>query len=107
MPWPRSTEDHGKCRAARRTVGQSTQGTFPTLVSEGVVEAENAAGLLGFDRTREISGKSEREIADAAQAWGRNDDITVVTIQKLRPAKRRGTLENHTSGQQAALRQQR
>ncbi len=54
-----------------------------TLVSDGVVEAENAQReLFGFDRTREISGKSAQEIADAAKAWGQNDDITVVTVRR-------------------------
>ena len=54
-----------------------------TLVSDGVVEAENGQReLFGFDRTREISGKSAQEIADAAKAWGQNDDITVVTVQR-------------------------
>ncbi len=52
-----------------------------TLVSDGVVEAENAQReLFGFDRTREISMKSASEIAEAARAWGQNDDITVVTV---------------------------
>ena len=54
-----------------------------TLVSDGVVEAENAQReLFGFDRTREISGKSAKEIAEAAKAWGQNDDITVVTVRR-------------------------
>ena len=54
-----------------------------TFVSDGVVEAANAKGeLFCFDRTREISGKSAQEIADAAKAWGQNDDITVVTIRR-------------------------
>ena len=54
-----------------------------TIVSDGVVEAENAKReLFGFDRTREISGKSAQEIADAAKAWGQNDDITVVTVRR-------------------------
>lgn len=48
-----------------------------------LLEAENRSGeLFGFDRTREISGKSAREIADAAKAWGQNDDITVVTVRR-------------------------
>jgi serine phosphatase RsbU (regulator of sigma subunit) len=56
-----------------------------TLVSDGVVEAENAQReLFGFERTREISTKSAREIADAAKAWGQNDDITVVTVRRNR-----------------------
>ena len=54
-----------------------------TLVSDGVVEAENSQReLFGFDRTREISGKSASEIADAAKAWGQTDDITVVTVRR-------------------------
>ena len=55
-----------------------------TLVSDGVLEAENREGeLFGFERTREISGKSAQEIADAAKAWGQNDDITVVTVRRV------------------------
>ena len=54
-----------------------------TLVSDGVVEAENASReLFGFDRTRDISTKSAQEIANAAQAWGQTDDITVVTVTR-------------------------
>ncbi len=61
----------------------SARGAAFTFVSDGVVEAENSQReLFGFDRTREISGKSAREIADAAQAWGQNDDITVVTVRR-------------------------
>ena len=48
-----------------------TRGEQFTLVSDGVVEAENAQReLFGFDRTREISSKSAQEIAEAAKAWG-------------------------------------
>ena len=58
-------------------------GQLLTFVSDGVIEAENTRReLFGFDRTREISGKPAREIAAAAQAWGQNDDITVVTIRR-------------------------
>ncbi len=39
--------------------------------------------LFGFDRARDISGKSAQEIADAAKAWGQNDDITVVTVRRI------------------------
>lgn len=54
-----------------------------TFVSDGVVEAENARReLFGFDRTRELSTKSVQEIAEAAKAWGQNDDITVVTVRR-------------------------
>ena len=52
-------------------------------VSDGVLEAENRSGeLFGFERTREISGRSAREIAEAAKTWGQNDDITVVTMRR-------------------------
>jgi hypothetical protein len=58
-------------------------GTCFTFVTDGVVEAENAQReLFGFDRTREISTKTAQEIAQAAQAWGQNDDITVVTVRR-------------------------
>jgi len=54
-----------------------------TLVSDGVAEAANAKGeLFGFDRAREISAKSATTIAEAARAWGQNDDITVVTVRR-------------------------
>lgn len=54
-----------------------------TLVSDGVIEAANGEGeLFGFERTREISTKSASEIAEAARAWGQNDDITVVTMRR-------------------------
>jgi hypothetical protein len=54
-----------------------------TFFSDGVIEAANAAGeLFGFDRTRTISTKSAHEIAEAARAWGQNDDITVVTVRR-------------------------
>ncbi len=58
-------------------------GAQVTLVSDGVVEAENSQReLFGFDRTREMSGLSAQEIAEAARAWGQTDDITVVTIRR-------------------------
>jgi len=54
-----------------------------TFVSDGVIEAANAKGeLFGFDRTRAISSKPPAEIAEAARAWGQNDDITVVTVRR-------------------------
>lgn len=54
-----------------------------TFVSDGVVEAANGTGeLFGFDRTLGISGQSAHEIAEAAKAWGQNDDITVVTVRR-------------------------
>jgi hypothetical protein len=52
-----------------------------TFLSDGVVEARNSAGeLYGFDRTQKISTYSAANIAEAAQQFGQEDDITVLTI---------------------------
>lgn len=56
------------------------------FVSDGVVEAAKSSGeLFGFERTREISGRSAEAIASAAQAFtggaAQNDDITVLGVQ--------------------------
>lgn len=52
-----------------------------TFLSDGIVEARNGAGeLFGFDRTRAISTQSAEEIAHAAQEFGQEDDITVLTV---------------------------
>lgn len=51
------------------------------FVSDGVVEARNAAGeLFGFERTAAISSQPAESIAQAAQAFGQEDDITVLTL---------------------------
>jgi phosphoserine phosphatase RsbU/P len=53
-----------------------------TFISDGVVEAKNARHeLLGFARTQQLSVLPAAAIAQAAQAHGQADDITVVTIQ--------------------------
>jgi len=50
------------------------------------VEARGTRGdLFGFDRTCAISTQSAEAIARAAQAFGQEDDITVVTLA-LQPA---------------------
>jgi hypothetical protein len=36
--------------------------------------------FLGFDRTRAISRKPAEKVAQAAQAFGQEDDITVLTL---------------------------
>ena len=52
-----------------------------TFVSDGVVEAQSPTGeLFGFDRTAAISTKSAEEIAAAAQQFGQEDDITVLSL---------------------------
>jgi serine phosphatase RsbU (regulator of sigma subunit) len=57
-----------------------------TFLSDGVVEARNEAGeLFGFERTQTISREPAETIVRAAQAFGQEDDITVVTLT-LAPA---------------------
>jgi serine phosphatase RsbU (regulator of sigma subunit) len=52
-----------------------------TFVSDGVVEATNEnRELFGFARTQEISEQSAIMIADMAQKFGQEDDITVVSV---------------------------
>lgn len=52
-----------------------------TLLTDGVVEARKPSGeLLGFERTRELSTHPAREVAQAAQSFGQQDDITVLTL---------------------------
>ena len=58
-------------------------GEWVTLVSDGVIEAASAQGeFFGFERTEALSGRSAGELAEAARAWGQNDDITVVTVRR-------------------------
>jgi phosphoserine phosphatase RsbU/P len=53
-----------------------------TFLSDGVVEAQSPTGeLFGFDRTAAISTQPAEEIARAAQQFGQEDDITVLTLQ--------------------------
>jgi len=53
-----------------------------TFLSDGVVEARNTKGeLLGFERMAALTARPAAEIADAAQRWGQEDDITVLTVK--------------------------
>jgi sigma-B regulation protein RsbU (phosphoserine phosphatase) len=48
------------------------------------LEAQNADGeLLGFDRMAALTVKPAAEIANAAQRWGQEDDITVLTVRAV------------------------
>jgi len=52
-----------------------------TLVTDGVVEARSASGeLLGFERTADLAREPAEKVAQAAQAFGQDDDITVLTV---------------------------
>lgn len=51
------------------------------LLSDGVLEARAPDGeLYGFERVAELTRTPAREIAETAQRWGQEDDITVVTL---------------------------
>jgi serine phosphatase RsbU (regulator of sigma subunit) len=52
-----------------------------TFVTDGVLEARNAAGeLLGFARLAELSALPPEAIVQAAVTHGQDDDITVVGV---------------------------
>ncbi len=52
-------------------------------ISDGVVEARNGnRDLLGFQRAKELATLSVSEIARAAQQFGQEDDITVVSVTR-------------------------
>ena len=54
-----------------------------TFLSDGVVEARSATGeLLGFERMAALTVKPAADIADAAQRWGQEDDITVLSVAR-------------------------
>jgi len=57
------------------------------IMSDGVVEARQPSGeLFGFDRVHNLSGQTAFYIADAAKAFGQEDDITVLTVRRLAQA---------------------
>jgi hypothetical protein len=52
-----------------------------TLLTDGVVEARGKGGeLFGFARTQVLSCERAEQIAQTAQAFGQDDDITVLTL---------------------------
>jgi hypothetical protein len=54
-----------------------------TLLTDGVVEARNKLGeLFGFERTAVISCESAGHIAETAELFGQDDDITVLTVRR-------------------------
>jgi serine phosphatase RsbU (regulator of sigma subunit) len=60
---------------------QLASGQQLMLVTDGVVEArDNTGALFGFERTAALSVQSAESIAQAAQAFGQEDDITALTL---------------------------
>jgi hypothetical protein len=69
------------------TTLQIEPGNSLTLMTDGVVEARNTNGeLFGFEKTRAASVRPADQIAHSAQAYGQQDDITVLTLT-LAPAE--------------------
>jgi serine phosphatase RsbU (regulator of sigma subunit) len=71
---------------------QLKKGDKLMLMSDGIAEATDANGtLFGFERIHELlrTDRFAVEIADAAQAFGQVDDISVIAITRtatLKPA---------------------
>jgi phosphoserine phosphatase RsbU/P len=63
---------------------QMQPGSRLTFYSDGVIEAQNQQGeLFGFERAASLSTEPAPKVAQAAQAFGQQDDITVVTIERV------------------------
>ena len=52
----------------------------PTKIMSGLYCLRHASDLFGFDCTRELSTRSAEQIARTAQAYGQQDDITVLAV---------------------------
>jgi serine phosphatase RsbU (regulator of sigma subunit) len=65
---------------------QMKPGDRLTLMSDGIAEATDANGsLFGFERVKELlrTARSAAGIAEAAQAFGQDDDISVISITRV------------------------
>ncbi len=68
-------------QAYEPVTGTLAAGERLVLMSDGVVEARSATGeLYGFDRLPGLTRMPAIDIADIAQRFGQEDDITVLTI---------------------------
>jgi serine phosphatase RsbU (regulator of sigma subunit) len=65
------------------------EGDSLMLMTDGVAEAQDAVGqLFGFDRISEMlrRGVAAAALASAAQNFGQEDDITVLTVARMAAA---------------------
>jgi serine phosphatase RsbU (regulator of sigma subunit) len=65
------------------------QGDRLVLMSDGIAEATDANGkLFGFERVHALLRKSPSatEVANAAQAFGQEDDISVISVTRMEAA---------------------
>ncbi len=66
---------------------QLAAGQQLTLLTDGVIEARDKAGaLFGFERTAAMSSQAAHQIAKTAELFGQDDDITVLTLERMVPA---------------------
>jgi serine phosphatase RsbU (regulator of sigma subunit) len=64
-----------------------------TLLTDGVLEARSVSGeLFGFERTAAISAQDADTIARAADEFGQEDDITVLTVKRATGSVKQRTL---------------
>ncbi len=74
-----------------------------TMMTDGVVEARcESDELYGFERTAAIARSKAETIARTAQQFGQEDDITVLTVTRLR-TERSQTVQAPTSALSADL----
>jgi hypothetical protein len=65
---------------------QLDTGDRMTLMSDGIAEAQDEQGhLFGFERAQSLSREPARAIAEAAQSYGQQDDISVLCILRTAP----------------------
>jgi hypothetical protein len=59
-----------------------------TLITDGIVEARNKSGeLYGFDRAASLAKEDAESIAQTAQEFGQEDDITVICLERKHAVK--------------------
>jgi hypothetical protein len=59
-----------------------------TFISDGVVEATNEKKeLFGFERVQAISNQPAQAVATAAQNFGQEDDISVLSVTRIETMK--------------------
>lgn len=76
------------------SVFQLPQGEQLTLLTDGVVEAREKTGaLFGFERTASLSTQPAEAIAAAAEAFGQDDDITVLSLTRIAARKESAQLD--------------
>jgi serine phosphatase RsbU (regulator of sigma subunit) len=80
---PLGIVDHLQCSMLELRLGENDR---LLLVSDGVAEATNVdRELFGFDRVLDLvrSRPSAAAIADTAQAFGQQDDISVISVTRV------------------------